>query len=251
MNPRILVLGPERLDDYLRPYCEALHQVGAEPVRAWFASETPSDVAGLQRFVESYHGLVLPGGPDVEPWRYGEKPHRRLGRTDPELDEGHLAMAGFALRSSLPTLAICRGIQVIAVAARAALYQDLPSQRPSAVAHRAPKPRDALAHEVEVERDSRLAALCGSRRFPVNSRHHQAAREGETAGWVGSLRVVARAPDGVVEGLEDPDHPFLVAVQWHPENLVEARPEARDLFSGFVAACRHATCYEGGSHRRC
>jgi len=246
VSPRILVAGPDRLDDYLRPYCEALRRAGADPARAWPTPDALADGADLQRFLAGYHGLLLPGGADVEPWRYGQAPHPMLGATDAELDEGQLALARLALRSGFPTLAICRGIQVVAVAVGAILCQDLPAQRPSAVRHRVPTPKDALSHEVELEPDSRLAALCGPGRFPVNSRHHQAVQDGERAGWVGPLRVVARAPDGVVEGIESPDHPFAVSVQWHPENLVDGRPEARRLFRGFVSACGRASCRQGG-----
>ncbi len=240
MAERVLVAGPARLHDYLAPYCEALEAVGAVPVRDWPTKDALRDEAALRAFLERFQGLLLPGGADVEPWRYGEAPIPELGKTDAELDEGQLALAGLAMRSDLPTLGICRGIQVMAVAAGVGLYQDLPAQQPSNVAHEVRTTRQTLAHEVEVAPGSRLASLCGAARFAVNSRHHQAIRADGRAEWVGPLRVVARAPDGIVEGIEGPDHRFLVAVQWHPENLVERHPEAAGLFRGFAAACGHA-----------
>ncbi len=252
MTPRILVPGPARLDGYFRPYFDALRLAGGEPVRAWPSPDEPGDPEEASRCLADFQGLLLPGGADVEPRRYGEPPAPELGATDPELDEGQLSLARAALERALPILGICRGFQVLVVAAGGRLYQDLPSQRPSSVPHRVPEPKWALAHEVRVDSSSRLAALCGVGPFPVNSRHHQAVRmpeDGELAGSPGNthlapgpLRPTAWAPDGLVEGLEHPGRPFCVAVQWHPEDLMESRPEAGALLRGFVSACRHATC---------
>jgi putative glutamine amidotransferase len=160
------------------------------------------------------------------------------------LDEGQFAVMKLVLSGALPALARCRGLQVLGVAAGGSLFQDIPSQRPSALEHNISKPKDALAHRVFVAAASRLAALSGALDFEVNSRHHQAVRgDAENPGRVGALVVTARAHDGLIEGLELPSHPFLVAVQWHPENLAAssndavARP-ARSLFRGLVEACR-------------
>ena len=238
---RVLVAGPDRLDDYLRPYVRAVEFGGGEGVRAWPEENHREPIADL---LASFDALLLPGGLDVDPARYGEAPHPKLGDTDPELDEGQIALARAALAIGLPTLAICRGIQVLGVAVGCTLYQDLPSQRPSSVVHRRPKPKDALVHEVEIDPPSRLAAIVGAGRQPVNSRHHQAVR-GDAGVAVGPLRVVGHAPDGVVEAVEHPDLPFFIGVQWHPENLVATRPEALALFRAFVAAGGHATCRAG------
>jgi putative glutamine amidotransferase len=233
---RILVAGSADRSAYLAPYFAALLDAGAEPVLAWPDEVTRSDRAAFARFLEGFAGLLLPGGKDVEPWRYGEQTHPMLGETDRELDDGELALARLAFDEGLPTLAICRGIQVIGVAVGATLYQDLPSQRPDGLEHRVRATPATLAHDVEVTAGSRLGRAVGQQRFPVNSRHHQAVRADSDA-RVGDLQIVARSPDGVVEGLEAPDHRFFVGVQWHPENLVAELLEARRLFRGFVEAC--------------
>jgi putative glutamine amidotransferase len=240
MRPRILLAGPDRQNDRLRAYREALELAGATPVRDWPRMEVIGDHEGLRAFLHSFDGLLLPGGADVEPEHYGEVRHG-CEATDAELDRVQLALARLILGDGFPTLAICRGIQVLGVAAGGGLYQDLPSQHPSAVNHRVKEPKDALAHAVELDPASRLAAVSGSTNLAVNSRHHQAVRDGTGENereWVGPLRIVARAPDGVVEGLEHPRHSFVVAVQWHPENLVGSGTEALRLFEEFVEACR-------------
>ena len=146
-----------------------------------------------------------------------------------------MALARWALTEGLPLLAICRGIQVLDVAAGGTLIQDIPTQVPGALSHSsvAGRPQAVIAHPVEVEADSRLAALVGAGEVGVNSAHHQAA------GTVGAgLVVTARAPDGVIEGLEAPDHPFCVGVQWHPEVMVEHFPPMRRLFAGLIEAAQ-------------
>jgi putative glutamine amidotransferase len=202
--------------------------------------ETAKRDNALKDFLQPYQGVLLPGGVDIEPKFYGEKPHKKLGKnTDPELDEIQLAIALLAMKIGRPTLAICRGLQIMGVAVGFGLYQDLPSERPSKVNHDIREPKDKLAHEVDVIEDSHLARLSGSKRFLVNSRHHQAIKEFGTLGEIGPFKIVARAPDGVVEGLELPSPRFVVAVQWHPENLfLTGNPQARGLLRGFIKACR-------------
>lgn len=240
MQPRILVAGPQDKAEYLRPYGEAIRRAGGEPVRDWPVSSLRSDGTALEALLARYNGLLLPGGADVGPERYHEPRHPALGETNHELDEGQFALARLALRLDFPTLAICRGLQVMAVAAGGKLYQDLPSQRAGILNHRIRTPKDRRAHFVEVDPESKLASVVGSTRFEVNSRHHQAAREADSCGWIGALRLVAWAPDGVIEGIEHPGHEFLMAVQWHPENLVPTDAQAMALFRAFVQACAAA-----------
>jgi putative glutamine amidotransferase len=247
LKPRILVAGPDRQDGYLRTYVSALTLAGADARRAWpVAGRFPGSVGD---WLAEYDGVVLPGGVDVMPSLYGEEPHPMIGDTDEELDRVQVALANHALATGFPLLAICRGAQVLGVAAGGTLYQDLPSQRPSVVNHQIREPKDALAHEVKVDAASQLAGVTGLTRFSVNSRHHQAVRCDEE--WLGPLRVVARAPDGLVEAVEHPMHPFLIGVQWHPENLAAGHVEALALFRGFVVACGHATCSVRPSAGRC
>ncbi len=237
VNPRILVLGLDADDDYLRAYTDAVRFAGGEPDRRWPAELIGREDAFFERFLAVYAGVMLPGGEDIDPLRYGECPRPELGPTSAELDEGQLAAARVLLRSRIPVLAICRGMQVLGVAAGSSLIQDLPAQRPSAVSHNIKEPKDFLAHEVEACEGSRLAALCGAAHFGVNSRHHQAVLEGGE-GMAGPFQISAWSTDGVPEAMEIGDHPFLVAVQWHPENLVYANAPARRLFQGFIEAAR-------------
>ena len=130
-------------------------------------------------------------------------------------------------------MAICRGIQVLNVAAGGTLIQDIPTLVPGALTHStvAGRPIAVVAHTVDVAPGSRLAALFGAGELGVNSAHHQAVKA-----VAPGLVVAARAPDGVIEGLERPDHPFCIGVQWHPEVMVESHPEVRRLFQALVEA---------------
>lgn len=147
-------------------------------------------------------------------------------------------MIRWGLAEGKPLLGICRGIQTMNVAAGGTLYQDIASQCPSAGQHdffySADYPRDLLAHPVIVEFNSRLSAALGTEHLSVNSLHHQALKEVPPV--YGS---VAHSPDGIIEGIEVPEHPFAVGVQWHPEELTVSQEAARRLFAAFVDACRN------------
>ena len=240
MSPRILVLGLDSDEDYLSTYTKAVAAAGGDADRRWLAAPMRRERALIEGFLAAYDGVILPGGEDIDPRHYGEGPRPELGETNAELDQGQMAAARVLLRYSIPVLAICRGMQLLAVAAGGGLIQDLPSQKPSPIKHNVKNPKDFLAHKVDVEPGSRLADLSGAARFAVNSRHHQAVREtpGES---VGPFRIVARAADGVPEGMEAVGHPFLVAVQWHPENLVFGNAQAMGLFQGFIEAARECS----------
>ena len=182
-------------------------------------------------------GLLLTGGEDVDPVRYGAAPHPKLGSLDPRRDENELAMITEARARDLPILGICRGIQILNVAFGGTLIQDLPSERPGRIDHDPPTDRDVRSHQVNVTEHSRLGEILGEIEFDANSFHHQAAdRVGE------GLTVTAVAPDGVVEGVESSDgHEWIVAVQWHPEELAH-QPDAADLklFAALIAAARRS-----------
>jgi putative glutamine amidotransferase len=182
------------------------------------------------------HGLLFPGGADVNPAYYGEEPHPRLGQVDDPLDQAELLLARWALEDRLPVLAICRGIQLINVAAGGTLYQDLPAQLPDSFPHacNAPAyPREYRAHAVSIEPGSRVATAMRTTQCRTNSRHHQAVKD-VAPGFV----VTAHAPDGVIEAIEHREAPFIVGVQWHPESLAETDPQMLGLFEAVVAASR-------------
>jgi putative glutamine amidotransferase len=209
------------------PYLEALERSGALPVVV-----PPLHEQALEHLLDTVDGLLLSGGPDIDPATYGQPPHPCLGPTEPPLDAFELALAQAADRRATPLLAICRGAQLLNVARGGTLIQHLPDAVGTAIAHRQREPADALTHAVEVEPGSRLVEALGWTEGRVNSFHHQAV---DALGR--DLRVSARAPDGVIEAFEAPEHPFLLAVQWHAEYLV-GWPQHAPLFEAFVAACR-------------
>jgi putative glutamine amidotransferase len=191
----------------------------------------PSDA---DEMLEGMNGLVLTGGEDVDPVHFGAAPHPRLGDVHQARDAFEIALVLAARRRRLPTLAICRGIQVANVALGGTLIQDIASDRPEAGAHDGDSSRSARVHPIRVTRGSRLAeALGGAEALTVNSFHHQSVdRIAE------GLTVVAHAPDGIVEGAEwTQDDWWLVGAQWHPEELTATtEPWDRALFAAFARA---------------
>ena len=189
----------------------------------------------LRAIFEHLDGLILSGGGDVKPALFGEEDSGLLWSVDEQRDRTELALARWALAEGLPLLAICRGIQVLNVAAGGTLIQDIPTQLPHPLSHStiAGRPMDTVLHTVQVAAGSRLAELVGAGELGVNSAHHQAARVVGTG-----LVVTARAPDGVIEGLEAPGHPFCVGVQWHPEAMVASHPVMRHLLEGLARAAQ-------------
>lgn len=212
-------------------YARAVEQTGGTPILIPLLSpESPA----LRSLFDSLDGILLPGGADIDPSTYGAEPHPKLGSTDPERDATELALTRWALGESKPILGICRGQQCLNVAAGGSLYQDIASDIPGALTHRH-EPRGAFAHPVRVDPGSALAEILGSTSFDANSLHHQAVKD-VAPGFI----PVAWAPDGVIEGLERRDHPFALAVQFHPEELVPGHEPSERLLRSFAdAASRH------------
>lgn len=195
----------------------------------------PQTRESLRALYDRLDGLLLTGGCDIAPERYGESRRPECQMPQPERDEMELLLVRWALDTALPLLGICRGIQLLNVALGGTLYQDLSSQLPDAARHAyGDAARTLRAHPIAITPGSRLAAILGTREHTVNSLHHQAvARIGDGA------VVVARAPDGVIEGIEVSGHPFALAVQFHPEELEGADdPDvgSRRLFRALVDA---------------
>lgn len=189
--------------------------------------------AGFGDLVARVDGLVLTGGEDVDPSRYGAVRHARGDEPHAARDASEISLLAAARVARLPTLAICRGLQIANVALGGTLVQDLPSEWPSSVAHARSDARAERVHDVRVDAGSRLAAALGATALTVNSSHHQAV-DRVAAG----LTVSATAPDGVVEGAEwtGGDGWWLVGVQWHPEELAGTpEPWDRALFAAFRA----------------
>jgi len=223
----IIALPPYRK---LHDYEEAIRRAGGEPWVLDLGRDHPVDVIARSA------GLVLPGGGDVDPARYGEPRHPKFEAPEEGRDPYELELVQRALDADLPVLAICRGIQVLNVARGGTLIQDIPDQVPSAGNHLLREPPYAIAHDVWVTAGTCLERLLrerleGGDTCAVNSRHHQAVKK------VGDgLVVAATAPDGVIEAIEDPDRRFCVGVQWHPENFYRTG-EFSALFEAFLKAC--------------
>lgn len=206
-------------------YVESLRRAGAIPV---LIPPQPENAAGV---IDSLDGLLLAGGDDCDPAVYGEEKHPSVEPMDPRRQSNDVSLAKLARERGIPTLGICLGVQVMNVAAGGTLIQDIASSIETEIDH-ASEPSDRHRHDVLVENGTRLAEIVGARELNVNSSHHQAIKN------VGDgLRVTAHAPDGVIEGLEDPTHPFYVGVQWHPEDM-PAEDSAKTLFGAFVGAAR-------------
>ena len=212
-------------------YIDALVRVDATPL----IIPVVEDERRLKHLTEMADGLMLIGGPDIDPVHYDQAAHPGLRQVTPARDQLELALTRWALRRRLPILAICRGIQVLNVAAGGSLWQDIASQVPGAQKHdQYPDHReDHLAHHVDIAPHSRIAGICRQTRLAVNSLHHQAINRIGTG-----LSVVARSGDGIIEAVEGGDESWTVGVQWHPEWLVDVSEAMRLLFAAFREACR-------------
>ncbi len=177
-------------------------------------------------------GLLLTGGGDIETERFHGRPHPRVYEVDLQRDAMEIGLLEYAAGNKMPFLGICRGVQIINVALGGDLYTDIGDQLEGALRHDwyPDIPRDHLAHAVKVSPDSRLAQILGANEVKVNSLHHQGIDR-----VAPSLKATAYAPDGLVEAVELPQHPFGLGVQWHPECLPAAL-EMQALFRAFVSA---------------
>jgi putative glutamine amidotransferase len=178
------------------------------------------------------NGLLLTGGGDIDPARFRGRPHPRVYDVDGERDRLEIGLLHSAQETEMPFLGICRGLQLVNVGLGGSLYTDIADQHPDPLKHDCfdGLPRTYLAHAVQIAEDTRLAQILQAPVLKVNSLHHQGVER-----VAPGLKVSALAPDGLVEGLELPGHPFGLAVQWHPEWLQEHAP-MRALFQAFVAA---------------
>ena len=205
-----------------RQYCDAVARAGGVPV---ILPPVPSDVEIAENVIGSIDGLLLSGGGDIEPERFGVYDYDAsiVGEPSPERDAYELALARRAYEYDLPTLGICRGIQTMAVALGGSLHLDISG-------HMQSLPRPEPSHEIAIVPDSLICALAGATRDRVNSFHHQSV-DRVPDGFV----VTARSPDSIIEAIESPNRRFYVGVQWHPEHM---RCRLADgLFASLTAAC--------------
>lgn len=235
-SPLVAVTSTTKLIDGLprvrlnQAYLDALRAVGLVPLIV-----APMERAELEAVVGAVGGVLLTGGEDVAPAEYGAESSPQTDPPHRPRDRCELALARMARERALPTLAICRGIQVVNVAFGGTLVQDIASECPAALAHDRADARATRVHEVTVEPRSKLASALGTTRLSVNSSHHQSI--GRPAP---GLTVTARAPDDIVEGVEwATDDWWVLGVQWHPEELVQdARDWDRALFTAFADRVR-------------
>ncbi len=218
-----------RLND---AYVQAARAAGLAPLVL-----PPLEPGELEPILDAIHGVILTGGEDMDPATYRAAPSPASHEPHTKRDRCELAVVHHAREHRLPTFAICRGIQVVNVALGGTLIQDIPSERPSDINHDQSAARTERVHSVRVEPDSRLAAAMGTTAMSVNSFHHQAV-----ARVAQGLRVTARSPDGVIEGVEwIGDEWWMLGVQWHPEELMDdALGWDRALFDAFANQARAA-----------
>ena len=207
----------------------AIIEAGGTPLILPFPEEFPVIDRLIADDLAVIDGLMLPGGPDIDPTLYGQEPLPQLGAVVYPEDRFELALVHRAVTEGLPIFATCRGMQMLNVALGGDLYQDLASEDSHAtIRHAQAASGQYPTHHVNMMANTHLEKLLGPRGY-VNSRHHQAVRHlGQ------GLRISATAPDGVVEGIESIDSEQLLGVQWHPENLYPNAPEQLRLFSDLV-----------------
>ena len=255
----------ERVYSLAETYVESIKKAGGVPV---LLPHTPEEAAIVAERIDA---LLISGGPDVDPQLFKEMPHPTLGAICPERDESELALIKAFMDSGKPILGICRGMQLLNVAAGGSLFQDLPTFFPEyqkkymddpplwfagflnvitggtvagkgfaaryrqqpLVKHVQEAPRWFLSHTVDLLPETKLATIFGNPSIGVNSYHHLAVKE-----VAPGFAVTAIAPDGVIEGIERPEHIFCIGVQWHPECMFHIEDTLSDkLFTAFVQAC--------------
>lgn len=212
-----------------KDYPAAFISLGAAPVLI----PPTGDRAVLDRVLDSLDGLVLTGGGDVDPSRYGAERIPACGPADEARDECEIYLCREAVRRRIPVLGICRGVQVMNVAFGGTLYQDLGEEYSREIEHRRMDLPADVIHTVSVSDGTELDRIIAGKILGVNSRHHQAVRK-PAPGMI----VSAKAEDGVVECLELPGGVFTVGVQWHPESLFANGVDgAEEIFRAFISAC--------------
>jgi putative glutamine amidotransferase len=216
-----------------RAYVHAVERAGGVPILI----PLYDDLSLLDTLLPRLDGLLLSGGADIEPARFGEEPHPLSDEPDKALDEVELKLALWAIHEDIPTLGVCRGMQVLNVAAGGTLYQDISDLCPGSMTHaRREKPRDFLAHRVEVQSGSQMERVLGARSLMVNSLHHQAVKQPGTG-----MVISGRAEDGIAELLEMPGARFILAAQFHPEEIYMKEAHCARLFKAFVQASANIT----------
>lgn len=208
-------------------YVKAVEQAGGLPLLIPIGLSE----GRLALLFNTLDGILLSGGGDVHPERYGALSSPMLIDIDEQRDQTELSLAEWSVEKGKPLLAICRGLQVLNVTLGGTLVQDIPSQLPKAIVHKLADPDgENLRHEVLIREGTRLRSLIGQPKIETNSFHHQAILEPADR-----LTIAATTEDDIIEAVEISDHPFVLGVQWHPESL-PAAPESQAIFKALIHA---------------
>ena len=210
-----------------RPAIEAVVKAGGVPII--FPSVDPEDVGD---YLDLFDGVAFLGGADVDPTFYGEEPHEKLGVTYRKRDLFEIELLKQAVAQGKAIFGICRGMQLITTGLGGTVYQDLSENPDMTLKHNQAAAGNMPSHHVSVDPTSRLFKITGARPY-VNSRHHQAVKQLAT-----SLKVTARADDGVIEAFESTANDQILAVQWHPENMYKHHAESKALFADLITRSR-------------
>lgn len=212
-----------------RGLVEGILAAGGIPIVLPFPQKVSEAEEAAQAALKTFDGLVIPGGPDIDPTLFGEEPIPQIGRTNYQRDAYEIALIKAAALQHKAILGICRGIQIINVAFGGTLYQDLGTQDPQcAIQHSQKAPGQFPTHHVTTTPGSQINQIVGAKTF-VNSRHHQAVRTVAPA-----FKATAKAPDGVIEAIELQQGDDILAVQWHPENMWQEDAGSLALFQDLV-----------------
>lgn len=208
---------------------EAIVQAGGLPIIIPFLEDE-----SVQQIVSKLDGLLLTGGGDIDPFLFGEEPHRNLGSIQPQRDQVEVTLIQYMLAAGKPILGICRGCQILNIAAGGNMYQDIYTQlHADLLQHSQIAPRDHVSHYVHIKNHTLLYRIVNDEKIKVNSYHHQAVKD-LAPGFV----VSGTSTDGVIESFESSKHRFVIGVQWHPENLIYSHQSAQRLFQAFIEACK-------------
>ena len=230
-KPLIAIFGSlENGYDMVRiHYAKAITYHGGVPFLVTMYQKKDS----LKQLIELSDGFMFAGGIDVNPKAYGEDPINDTIEICLPRDKIEFMALPMILETKKPILSICRGIQSNNVALGGTLYQDIPTQCPSDIAHRQKPMGQIDTHKIYIEKDSKLFDIIGSESVEVNSFHHQSLKDVAKA-----FTVTAKSPDGIIEAVEDRNHPYFIGVQWHPEFTYDTSNTSVKLFKSFIDACK-------------
>lgn len=210
-------------------YIQAVLKAGGVPVLLPAVNST----AVIMEQAELVDGLIVSGGPDMDPKYFGEQPVPELGGVSPLMDASESVLIRRILELNKPLLGICRGEQVLNVVAGGTLYQDLRRALPEVLKHVQDQPRWFPSHSARIVAGTKLAKILQAEELPVNSFHHQAVAR-VAPGFVAT----AYAPDGVIEAIESQNHRFVIGVQWHPEGMWNQTNNYDALFAALIQAAQ-------------